>query len=217
MKRFTATEKWSKEWYQALKPRLKCLWQFICDNADHAGVWEPNFGLASYQIGEKVTEADLSKFGARLHKLPTGKYLIVSFIEFQFGKLSPTCPAHKPVFKAMEKNRVTDTLIDTLTSRVCDTLQEKDKEEEEDKKGSAEGKENRRRGTKEELQAYCAEIGQPRSDGAVLFEKWEGNGWRNGSAPIADWRATIRAWKQQGYLPSQRANAPPKKPKETMV
>jgi hypothetical protein len=138
VKRFTATEKWGKEWFQALKPKLKCLWSFICDHADHCGAWEPNFGLASYQIGERVAASDLSAFGDRLHKLPNGKYLVVSFIEFQFGKLSETCPAHKPVFRAMEKNRVTDTLLDTLLNRLPSSLQE---EEEEDKEAEAEGAE----------------------------------------------------------------------------
>jgi len=63
---------------------------------------------------------------------------------------------------------------------------------------------NKHRMTLEECQNYAAELGLPPSDGAACFHKWEGNGWKNGGNPIVDARATIRSWKQHGYLPSQK-------------
>lgn len=45
----------------------------------------------------------------------------------------------------------------------------------------------------------------PESDGAWFFHKCQANGWTNGGKPIRDWRATIRAWKAAGYMPSQKA------------
>jgi hypothetical protein len=62
------------------------------------------------------------------------------------------------------------------------------------------------RGTIEEVCAFAVELGLPPSDGEACFYKWEGNGWKNGSSPIRDWRATIRSWKAAGYLPSQKVN-----------
>lgn len=47
----------------------------------------------------------------------------------------------------------------------------------------------------------------PDSDARSCFHKWVGNGWTNGGKPIRDWKATIRSWKEAGYLPSQKAKA----------
>jgi len=58
--------------------------------------------------------------------------------------------------------------------------------------------------TLEIVSDYCTEIGLPKSDGISCWEKWTGNGWRNGGNAIKDWKATIRSWKSQGYLPSQK-------------
>lgn len=51
---------------------------------------------------------------------------------------------------------------------------------------------------------YCTELGLPRTDAEAVFAKWQGNGWTNKGEPIRDWKATIRSWKLQGYLPSQK-------------
>jgi len=72
-----------------------------------------------------------------------------------------------------------------------------------------------------QIEAYCVEIGLPASDGASCFAKWQANGWTNGGQPIRDWKATIRSWKLQGYLPSQkptgRNGTPPSKRSETRL
>lgn len=142
-KRFTATEKWDKAWFRLLTPKHKCLWNYICERCDQAGVWEPDFDLASFQIGERVSDRDIEIFGDRVLLLETGKYWIVDFVDFQFGKLSKDCPAHKPIYKAISKNglddRVCHRVPHTLPNRVPNTLQEKEKEEEKEKEGESEG------------------------------------------------------------------------------
>jgi len=55
-----------------------------------------------------------------------------------------------------------------------------------------------------QVEEYCCSIGLPRTDGTACFHKWQGNGWTNRGEPIRDWKATIRSWKAQGYLPSQK-------------
>lgn len=62
------------------------------------------------------------------------------------------------------------------------------------------------KGTLEELRAYAVEIGLPESDGESMFDHWESNGWKNGSNPVKCWKAGIRKWKSQGWLPSQKTN-----------
>ena len=72
--------------------------------------------------------------------------------------------------------------------------------------------------TLDEAKAFAVEIEMPSSDGEACFHKWEGNGWRNGTSPVKDWKATIRSWKASGYLPSQKSPSfgqSPKKPKYT--
>jgi hypothetical protein len=54
------------------------------------------------------------------------------------------------------------------------------------------------------LEDYCQSIGLPRSDGTALYHKWEANGWTNSGKPIKDWKLTVLAWKDYGYLPSQK-------------
>ncbi len=60
------------------------------------------------------------------------------------------------------------------------------------------------RGTQAELEAYAVQIGLPASDGASMFNHWEANGWMNGQNAIKDWRAGLRKWRDQGWLPSQK-------------
>jgi DNA-binding MarR family transcriptional regulator len=67
---------------------------------------------------------------------------------------------------------------------------------------------NRGKGSLDEIMAFCKEIDLFPRDAEYLFHKWEGCGWKNGNASIKDWKATIRAWKAQGYLPSQKSPSP---------
>lgn len=63
---------------------------------------------------------------------------------------------------------------------------------------------NKSKGTLDEVKAYCKEIGLPESDGQWFFDRCEGCGWKNGSNPIKDWKATVRAWTTAGYMASQK-------------
>lgn len=66
-------------------------------------------------------------------------------------------------------------------------------------------KTNLSKGSLDEIMAFCKEVGLFPRDAEYLFHKWEGCGWKNGKASIKNWQATIRAWKAQGYLPSQKS------------
>lgn len=300
LKRFTATEKWDKEWWRDLPPKHKCLWLFLCDRCDAAGVWEQNFGLASFLIGATVKLDDLSAFGDRIEILESGAVLLTRFIAFQYGTLSASCKPHMKVLDALNKHGLDYTPEQSLVVRSrkscvksgrkdfvkardgkcvycgavdslvvdhvhprrlgggdevenlaaacesCNCLksdrplseflkshpekdriigylgtltekgtkkgyQERVQEEEEDKDNTKTGEESaerrggKARGTKEELAAFCAERGLPASDGEIQFDAWEGAGWKNGGKPIVDWKATVRSWQAQGWMPSQKS------------
>jgi hypothetical protein len=123
-KRFTDTQIWEKEWFMALTPKLKCLWRYLTERCDQAGVWDPNWSLASIYIGDKVSEKDLLSFGDHIEILENRKVFIPDFINFQYGRLSESSPAHNPVFRAIEKNRLSNRVF----NRVSNTLKEKEKE-----------------------------------------------------------------------------------------
>jgi hypothetical protein len=160
MKRFTETTKWQDPWYRKLKPKHKCLWQYLCDSCDKAGVIDADWDLISFQIGEKVDESSLSVFEGRIGILNKGKLMIHGFIKFQYGNLSPECKPHKEILDLCDRHGIDpetglarvsstltatltatlpDTLTATLPSRVPSTLLDKDKDKEKTIKGECEG------------------------------------------------------------------------------
>jgi hypothetical protein len=60
------------------------------------------------------------------------------------------------------------------------------------------------RASRAEMEEFCKSLGLPESDGTFMFDHWESNGWKNGSAPVRDWKAGVRKWKGAGWLPSQK-------------
>jgi hypothetical protein len=101
-KRFTDTELWDKEWYMNLSLKEKLLVRFLFDKCDVAGIWTPNWSLASLYIGETVTYKDLEKFSRRLEFIGE-KIFIPDFIEFQYGQLSEKCNPHLKVIATLKK------------------------------------------------------------------------------------------------------------------
>lgn len=65
-------------------------------------------------------------------------------------------------------------------------------------------KASKARGSLDEIKEFCKEIELPDSDADYLYHHWTSNDWINGNKKIKDWKATVRAWKAAGYLPSQK-------------
>lgn len=194
VKRFTASEKWAKEWFQNLPCRLKCFWMYLCDNVDAAGVWEPNFRMASFVIGEEIKPDDLSFFGDRIAKMENGKWLIVDFIEFQYGQLSEACKAHSPVYRAIAKHRLSIPYAKAIHS-----LKEEEEEkvmEKEPDKGVRSAEERGREGpTREAALAAAKNIGID----AIIADTWwndrQSTGWLNGKGMrILQWQNDLTAY-----------------------
>ena len=104
-KRFTDTEKWERPWFRALPLKGKMFWLFVCDKCDIAGIWYVDFELASFFLGEKVTEEEmlpmLSKQVSVLNN--RSKWQINSFTDFQYGKLRPINNLHRSVIARLKK------------------------------------------------------------------------------------------------------------------
>lgn len=130
MKRFIDSEMWKKPWFRSLPPRLKAFYIYVICQCDHAGVWDSDFGLASFFIGEEVTEVDMMPaFDGHFEKLPCGKWWLPTFCEWQYVTLSRGNRAHNPAFLSIEKHGLLDRLSDSLFDRDAkrDKVKDKDK------------------------------------------------------------------------------------------
>ena len=185
MKRFTETEKWRDPWFRKLSAGAKLAFLYIIDNCDNAGVWTADKELADFSIGMEIPWVKvLEAFGERVSVLPSGDWLIVRFVEFQFGKLSKDCKPHLQVIRLIEKHRVSKGY-----PKGFGTLEDKEEDKEKDKKGDARGKPESR----SEVDAYAAEIGMSKADVDSWFDHFEANGWKvGGKAAMKDWQAALR-------------------------
>lgn len=107
-KRFTETKKWEDPWFQDLDPTLKCVWGYILDHCDNAGVWVVNTKMAEFSIGAKLDWAAVFEaFAGRILPIDDGKkWWIRRFIEFQYGRLSRDCKPHLPILSLLEKHGI---------------------------------------------------------------------------------------------------------------
>lgn len=136
-KRFTDTDKWKKPFIRSLKAPYKLLWFYICDDCDHAGIWQVDMDVAIIRIGEKVNIADAKKFfDEKIIILDNGnKWFIPSFIDFQYPSgLNPTNKAHIGVINILKKYNLIDNEFKPLTSPLQGAMDmDKDKDKEMDK------------------------------------------------------------------------------------
>ena len=139
-KRFTETGKWKKKWIRELNPDMKLFWFYLLDNCDHAGVWEVDIDLASFQIGVKLDEARILKvFNRKIVPFKDGKWFIPKFIDYQYGELNEKVNAHKSVIKLLTKYGLyveNQQLGNSWATVKVNTLTVKDKDIYKDKKKS---------------------------------------------------------------------------------
>ncbi len=105
-KRFTDTDKWKKPFLKGLPAAYKLLWFYICDDCDHAGIWQVDIEVACLRIGEDVTvEEAIKVLGDKIKVISNGeKWFIPSFIEFQYPSgLNPSNNGHAGVIKLLNK------------------------------------------------------------------------------------------------------------------
>ena len=131
-KRFVDTELWQKEWFQNLSLKHKVLVKYIFENCDCAGVWNGNFRMASFIIGENVTIYDLKSINSTKYQfeiLENGNIFIPDFIKFQYGTLSENCKPHKPVIEKLKKYNLYERVFKGFPKGI-ETLEEKEIEKE---------------------------------------------------------------------------------------
>lgn len=118
-KRFTDTEKWKKPFIRQLNAAYKLLWLYVCDDCDHAGIWQVDLEVAEIRIGEKLTLKEaLIAFQDKVIEIDNGaKWFIPSFLEFQYPTgLNPDNKAHAGICKILEKYNLVDDNFKPLAS-----------------------------------------------------------------------------------------------------
>lgn len=176
-KRFTDTEIWDKEWFMQLPPKQKCLVKYVRDKCDLAGIWSPNYLLATVYIGEQVFEDDLLLIddGNQFEKIADGKIYCTGFIDFQYGSsLNPQSPVHKKIIDILAKHNIEFQLKENYTSKssfvpptlmdVCEEMMSKTDE-------------------------YNAQMQSVR-----FHSYYESNGWMVGKNKMKNWRSAAAGW-----------------------
>jgi hypothetical protein len=131
-KRFTDKEKWRKPWFRKLNGQAKMVWIYLTDNCDHAGFWPAAFDLMELDLGFKVSADDMVCWFGDKVELFDDKYLIRSFIDFQYGTLNPENRVHRSVLSLLEKAAAKKGLIRPFEG--CkDKYKNKDKDKNKDK------------------------------------------------------------------------------------
>lgn len=136
-KRFTDTNKWDRAWFRKLSPSMKCAWVYLCDKCDHAGIWTADFESMSFHVGEPITqEMCLTSFADKIRAVGSDKFVLQSFIDFQYGTLNPENRVHQSVISRLQKEGANKDLISPLEG-AKDKDKDKDKEKDKEKDTSA--------------------------------------------------------------------------------
>lgn len=134
-KRFTDTGKWAKESFSELSLKMKLVWIYLCDNCNHAGIWDINLKLISFQIGEEIGIEDLKNgLKDKIIFLENKKIFIPTFVDFQYGELNDANRAHKSVIDILKKEGAFEGLNRSLQGR-----KDKEKDKDKDNKGGVGG------------------------------------------------------------------------------
>ena len=209
-RRFTATEKWTDDWFLSLTNDNRIIWQYLIDTCSTAGLIKPSMRHLNFCCNTNITEEDLKIiFNGRL--LPVGDYYFIpKFISFQYpqGILSEK-PAIVGVRKELDRFGLFDgaNVIyndDVIIANRNATIKDKDKTK------TRQEKEKKRPEiftppTFEEVSTYCKERNN-NVDPKKFIDTNIAKGWKVGKThtPMKDWRAAIRTWegnRQDGETP----------------
>lgn len=145
-KRFRSTDLTNKPWYRKLAPVFKCVFTYLLDTCDKAGIWTVDVDAMEFFIGAPVDfnafmeaiNADRDQNDLRIEWYPGNKKVwITGFTHFQYGELSSASKPHEKIIALLNSygllHRVPVRVQDSVFDRVPGTLQERKGKEEEGK------------------------------------------------------------------------------------
>lgn len=146
-KRFRSTDLTNKPWYRKLNPVFKCVFTYLLDACDKAGIWTVDVDAIEFFIGAQVDfnafmdaiNADRELNDLRIEWYPGNKKVwITGFTHFQYGELSSASKPHEKIIDLLNSYGLLHRVPVRVSDRVQCTLQERKGKEEE---GKGEGKE----------------------------------------------------------------------------
>jgi hypothetical protein len=202
-KRFTDTEKWKKPFIRGLQGPYKLLWLYICDDCDHAGIWQVDMDVAQIRIGEEINlNQAIKSFEDKIIIFDKGnKWFIPSFVEFQYPSgLNPENRSHNSVIILLDKYNLRNKPLISPLEGCMDMdkdmvmVMDKDKVELKDKKNEIP--------TIEEFLCFCKEFIEKDMNCVfdeyqfslkAKYETWTESGWKDGyGKPIKAWKSKIK-------------------------
>lgn len=181
-KRFTASEKWEDVWFSELPSKYKLFWFYILDKCDNAGVWEKNFKVANFLIGENIPEDEAkTMFKERIIDLGS-KWFIPKFIEFQYGTLYEHSNPHKAVIDKLTKYGLyKNGVFKGINTHNEKPARVKDKDKDKDKdKGNPE---------EQDVINYFTDNGYSAEAGKKAFNYYNSNNWKDSKGkPVKSWK-----------------------------
>ena len=128
-KRFLETTIFDKQWFRKLSPKLKLAWFYIISRCNHAGIWECDIELMSFQIGDSYTLQELlDSFGENIESLGDDKYYLTKFISYQYGlPLNPKVKVHSSAIKILNKYNIPIEINDIESNANNDVLHSRKK------------------------------------------------------------------------------------------
>lgn len=217
MKRFTATEKWKDPWFRKLPVAYKAFFLYLCDECDNAGFIDPDKDLASFIVGASLDlQEALNHFDGRVKVLPSGKWHLTKFIQFQYGELNEANPCHRGVLRIIKERTSEAPTKDLQRGLQAPQEKEKEKRKETDKEeGSTEGR--FRKPTLEEVKLLFVKSGGPESEAIKFFNHYESNGWKVGRNPMKSVQHAaggwIMRWKENKYGTKNTSSNPTATPR----
>lgn len=124
-KRFFDSAKFNDPWFRKLSPKMKCLWEYLLCECDHAGIIKFDEDLASFKIGEEVSTIEmLEVFKDRIIQISEEKFFIKKFVLFQYPNgVWGERNSDKSVLKLLKSHGLED-MVKELYANPTSTLDE---------------------------------------------------------------------------------------------
>lgn len=102
-KRYTDTDKWKKQWFRKLSPKMKLFWDYITTNCDYCGIWDVDYEVAGFMVGQKYTQEEVViAFEHKIVFIEEDKVFIPSFINFQYGDKPGASKMHQSIKRKLD-------------------------------------------------------------------------------------------------------------------
>lgn len=209
-KRFTDSAKWDDPWFAELPSKYKLFWIYLLDECDHAGVWKVNFRKAQFMIGESLEQAEVLRYiNDRVQKIDEQYWLILKFVNFQYGSLNASKTAVS-ARRILEKHGLT-AFIEQNEVRVMEGLPKgsltlKDKDTDMDKVNSSIKSEPTNFPTIDDCRQASQMSGFTEKQGEAYYHLRNSTNWliprgKSGNLyPVANWRSDMHNVISQGWL-----------------